>query len=123
MRIPWSRLGAILLLHAALTACGSSHSTGDTGTTTLSTGELTVKVRNDPFSIAVNDRRGVLLAEAPAIEHGSLTYWRGDSQFYLLRARTPPARSGDRVTFEVETSEAADAIASVVIDPSKEGQF
>src|SRR4029453_8886433 len=123
MRIPWSRRAASLVLHILLAACGSSHSTGDNGTTTLRTGALTVTVHHDPFSIAVSDRRGLLLAEAPAMEHGSLTYWRTDGQFYLLRSRTPPVRSGDRVTFEVETSEAADAIAGVVIDLSGDGQF
>src|SRR5262245_1712663 len=124
MGIARPRLAAILVLHIVLAACGSSHSNRDSGATvTLRTGELTVTVDKEPFSISVSDRRGVLLAEAPAIEHGSLTYRRGDSQFYLQRSRTPPTRSGDRVTFEVETSEGTDASASVVIDLSGGGQF
>jgi alpha-glucosidase (family GH31 glycosyl hydrolase) len=98
-------------------ACGSSHSTtGNERTVTLRAGELTVRVQKAPFGISVTDPRGTLLAEAPTMEHGSLTYWRGDREYHLVRARGTHTRSGDRVTFEVETSEAADALASVAIE-------
>jgi alpha-D-xyloside xylohydrolase len=124
MRRPSPRLAAILVLHAALAACGSSHGNSDTGPTVeLRTGELTIRIEKDPFTISVADRRGALLAEAPAADQGSLVYWRGEVEHHVVRAAAPAARLGDRISFEVETSEGPGANAQVAIELRDDGAF
>ena len=124
MRRPSPRLAAILVLHAALAACGSSPSDSDTGSTVeLRTGELTIRVEKDPFAISVADRRGVLLAEAAEADQGSLVYWRGEVEHHVVRATAPPVRQGDRISFAVETSEGPGGNAQVVIELRDDGAF
>jgi alpha-D-xyloside xylohydrolase len=118
---PRSFAGALGLL-SALAACGSSHSGSNGGATVaLRTAELTVTVRKAPFSIAVADRRGMLLAEAAGADQGTLTYWRGAVEHHLVRTTAPVRREGDRVTFDVETSEGPGADARVGVELQGDG--
>src|SRR5262245_22429392 len=122
MRIVPRGLPAILILAGALAACGSSHTLPDDGSTVeLRSDEITVVVQKDPFRIAVTDRRGALLEEAPEAEQGSLGYWRGADEFRVVRASGPAMRDGDRLTFDVETTEGAGANASVVVELREDG--
>ena len=106
---------ALVALLPALAACGGSHSDSSetASAVTLRSAGLTVTVGKDPFTISIANRGGTLLAEAPAVAVGSLTYWRAEAEEHLLRALAPFARDGGRVTFTVETSEGADATRRV----------
>src|SRR5262245_17422704 len=109
MSAPFMRTSLVLCAAIlVLAACGSSHSSGGSGNTvTLRSSELAVTIQKAPFHIAVADARGPLLAETTATDRGSLAYWRGDVEQHVVRASAPPTRDGDRVTFEVETTEGA----------------
>jgi alpha-D-xyloside xylohydrolase len=115
-------LAATLALSSLLAACGGSHSNGNGGSTvTLQSSELTVTVHRSPFSIAIADRRGTLLAEAGGADAGALTYWRGENQYHVVDATAPVRRDGDRATFDVETSEGAGTNASVSVELQGDG--
>lgn len=122
MRTPPRRAAWLITVGALLTACGGSHSQSDYGATVeLRTSELTVTVQKAPFSIAVADRRGALLAEASDADQGSLAYWRGADAQHLVRTSVPYQRDGARVTFDVETTEGPGADASVSIELGGDG--
>ena len=124
MHTPPQRLAAILALLGALVGCGDSHTSSDTGASVeLRTPELTVVVQKAPFTISVTDSRGTFLAEAPAADRGSLTYWRGDAEQHVVRAGAVPARSADRVVFAVETTEGPDADATVSVELRDDSAF
>ncbi len=124
MRTPPPRLAAILALLGALAACDSSgtdHDSDSGATVELRTPKLAVTVRKAPFTISVADSRGVLLAEAPAMDLGSLAYWRGDDAHHVVRTTGPRTRGGGRVTFDVETTEGPGANASVSVELGDDG--
>jgi alpha-glucosidase (family GH31 glycosyl hydrolase) len=124
MRIAFRKLAAILILLGGVDACGSSHTPPSDGSTVeLRSDEITVAVQKDPFRISVRDSRGALLDEASDAEQGSLAYWRGDSEFRVVRAAGPTQRDGNRLTFDVETSEGEGANASVVVELREDGAF
>ncbi|MGH7785486.1 MAG: TIM-barrel domain-containing protein [Candidatus Binatia bacterium] len=110
-------LRALLTAAALLAATGAPATTlvdTDLGATvTLVTPELTVTVQKSPFAITVDDAGGTLLAEAPGVAQGALAYWRGPTQYLVTQTTAAPLRSGDRVSFDVETSEGLNAAVSI----------
>ena len=121
----WLVLTALLAAALARSAHATTLTDSDLGTAVeLETPELRVTVQKSPFHIAVETAgASPLLDEAPDVAQGSLAYFRGPTEYRVTQLGDPYTRVGDRVEFDVETTEGVGFDATVAIEFAGDAVF